>query len=306
MRLAGKTTVITGASSGIGRCLAVAVSRRRGAPVLLARRGSLLAEVARDLATRFPAAPRALVAPCDVCDRASVREALDRARARRGPIDVLINNAAISLYGLAERTEPADLQSVLQVNLLGPLHGMLEVIPEMRDRGRGVIVNVISAAALRGVPYLAAYGAAKAALAAFGQSLRAELADTGVRVLNVYPGYTRTPLFGRERLVGGARRPDGRYAAPEDVARAIVRAIEARRTELVLSREGKALGAAARLAPRLLDRVLARVARRLRIQDADRRPVHGVARPRANTEAPPPPGGSPARGRLVEQTTRVG
>ncbi len=267
MKLEGRTTVITGASSGIGRCLAYEVSARRGAPVLVGRHPAALRTLAEELRLRFPDAPRPRIAPCDLSDRDGLRGALGRARSAAAPIDVLINNAGISLYGSLRRTEPEDLRALLEVNLFGPLHAILEVLPEMTARGDGLIVNVASAAGLRGVPYLAAYGASKAALAAIGQSLRAELTESGVRVLNVYPGYTRTPLFAREKRVGGARRPNGRYAAPERVARAIARAIEADARELVLTPDGKVVAALARLAPGLLDRAYARLAKRLRAPD---------------------------------------
>jgi len=278
MQVAGRTVVITGASSGIGRCLAAEVAARGGTAALVSRREPALRELAEELSRRYPEAPPAVVASADVSDRASVIDALRRVRRARGDIDVLINNAGISIYGPAERTEPEHLRTLLDVNLFGPLHATLAVLPEMRRHDDGVIVNVASVAALRGVPFLGAYGASKAAVAAFGQSLRAELAGTGIRVLNVYPGYTRTPLFEHERRLGGARRPSGPYAEPEEVARAVIRALEGRRTELVLSREGRAMWALARVAPRLLDRALAAVARTLRTgESVPPEPKEGVA-----------------------------
>ncbi len=265
MRLEGKRTVITGASSGIGRSLALRVAENEGVPVLLARRPNELARVADEIRRRFPRGPEPLVAVCDIRDRVGVSRVLHSVYDRLGGIDILVNNAGISLYGLTSRTRPEDFGELLDVNLLGPLHATLEVLPWMLARGDGLIVNVASAAALYGVPYLGAYGASKAALATFGQSLRAELRGTGVRVMNVYPGYTRTEIFAREKRLGGARRPTGNYAPPERVASSIVRAMASGRVEVTLSLEGRGLACMSRFAPRLLDLILGRLASRLRV-----------------------------------------
>jgi len=261
MRIEGKRVLITGASSGIGAALAAAMARRGGRLVLAARCVERLRAVAAGLEPTPP------VVPCDVADPASVRDLVAAARTHLGGIDVLVNNAGRCVYGELERTPLEDAHALLAVNFFGPLHAMLEVIPEMRRRREGLIVNVASVAALHGAPYLAAYAASKAALAAVGQSLRAELAAAGVGILTVYPGYTRTPLFARERRVGGARRPRRGYAPADGVARAIVRAIERDRRELVLSLEGKALAALRGIVPRLIDAVMMRIAAALRVDD---------------------------------------
>ncbi|MGH7676691.1 MAG: SDR family NAD(P)-dependent oxidoreductase, partial [Gemmatimonadales bacterium] len=237
------------------------VARRGGQLVLAARSVERLRAAAAGLE------PSPIIVPCDVADPAAVRGLVAAARRQLGGIDVLINNAGRSVYGELERTPLREVHDLLAVNFLGPLHLMLEVLPEMRRRREGLIVNVASVAALHGVPYLAAYAASKAALAVAGQSLRAELATVGVGVLTVYPGYTRTPLFACETRVGGARRPRRGYAAADRVAAAIVRAIERDRRELVLSLEGQLLAALRRLAPRVIDAGMTRIAAALRVPD---------------------------------------
>jgi short-subunit dehydrogenase len=264
MRIAGKRTVITGASSGIGRWLSAAFAEKNGALVLAARRPEPLERVAERLSASFPDAPVPQPFPCDITDRSAVRQLIQFAREHMGGVDILINNAGASLYGVTSRTTPDDFRALLDLNLFGPLYATLEVIPDMERRGRGMIVNVGSVAGLYGVPYLAAYGASKAAVAVVGESLRAELATTGIQVLNVYPGYTRTEIFARERRVGGARRPRGRYAPADRVALAIVRAIEAEKPELVLSPGGKVIARLRAVAPWAVDRAMRRVACRLR------------------------------------------
>lgn len=262
MRLVERNVVITGASSGIGEALAREVARQGGRLVLAARRVDRLEAIANKLEE---AGAVAHAVECDVTSQQDVRTLMNRAREQLGSIDVLINNAGISVYGATERTAPADFARLLAVNLMGPWYGMLEVVPAMRRQGGGVVVNVASVAALHGPPYLGAYAATKAGLAALTQSLRAELASDHIRLMLVYPGYTETEIFQRERQLGGARRPIQPYAKPERVARAIVRGIEGGRHELVLSPEGRALAFLKRFVPAAADLVMRRVATALRL-----------------------------------------
>lgn len=265
MQLAGKRVVITGASSGIGLALARLVAAKGGALLLASRRLERLEQLAEEIAKQYPETLRPRCMRCDVASRNGVRRLIDTAVRELGGIDVFINNAGISVYGDAQRTPIECFREVMDVNYFGPLYGMLDAIPEMRKNGSGLIVNIVSVAAIHGVPYLAAYGASKAALAAVGQSIRAELADSGIKVLNVYPSYTRTNIFAVERKVGGARRPNGRYASANGVASAVVRAIETERQELVLSPEGKALSALRGLLPVVIQKAMERVANGLRV-----------------------------------------
>lgn len=267
MRLEGKRVLLTGASSGIGAALAEALGARGTRLVLTAREKSRLQETAAVVALRHPALAPPIVAPCDVTDREAVRALCGTAVERLGGLDVLINNAGISVYGLAEYGSAADFERVMAVNFYGPLYATLATVPLMRRQGGGLIVNVASVAALHGVPYLAAYSASKAALAALTQSLRAELHESGIRLLTVYAGYTRTPLFDREKRLGGARRPRTGYAAPEDVAWAIARAIERDVDELVLSPSGRALSLLRGLVPGLVQWAMRVVAVQLRVKE---------------------------------------
>lgn len=264
MQLDRKRVIITGASSGIGEALAQTLAAKGSHLLLAARRLHHLANLATIIGHRYP---RPRVARCDVTDRESVCRLCATAVEQLGGIDVLINNAGISVYGETERATVADFETVMAVNFFGPLHATLEVLPLMRRQGGGLIVNIASVAAMHGVPYLAAYSASKAALAALGESLRAELYGSGVRVLTVYPGYTRTPLFDREKQLGGARRPATGYASPQDVARAIARAMERDREQLVLSSSGRALSLLRGVVPRVVEQVMRRIAAHLRVKE---------------------------------------
>jgi short-subunit dehydrogenase len=262
--LKGKRALVTGASSGIGKELALEFARTGAAVALASRRLDRLEETAGEIRRACPLAPAPLVIGCDVTDREEVARLVETCRERLGGIDILVNNAGAGVYGETARTSVEDIRAIMEVNFYGALNCLFEVLPAMKEARDGLIVNIATAAALHGVPYLAAYGASKAALAAFSQSLRAEISGSGVAVMVVYPGYTETEFFAREKRVGGARRPHPPYAPARRVARLIVRAIERKKAECVLSREGRAIALARKYSPRLAEWAMVRVAARLR------------------------------------------
>ena len=270
MRIDGTRVIVTGASSGIGRALAIALAESGAVLTLAARRGDRLEEVVREIAERAPSSPPAVAVPCDVSNAADVAVLVGGTVERLGGVDVLVNNAGISVFGEEARTSVDDYRDLMSVNFFGALHLLREVLPFMRRQGSGLIVNVASVAALYGVPYLAAYCASKAALVALSQSLRAELSGSGVRVMIVYPGYTETEIFEREKRVGGARRPPGRYASAADVAEAIIRAIEADARDLYMTARGRALSVLRGLAPPIVERAMRNIARELADPEAPR------------------------------------
>jgi short-subunit dehydrogenase len=264
VRIDGKHVIVTGASSGIGRALAFSLAKRGARVTLAARRTERLEAAAREIVERFPAAPAPTVVRCDVSDPSDASRLIGGAVEQFGGVDVLVNNAGISVFGEAARTSLQDYRDVMAVNFLGALHCMREALPFMLRRESGLIVNVATVAALHGVPYLAAYGASKAALVSLSQSLRAELDGTGVGVMIVYPGYTDTEIFGVEKKVGGARRPPGAYASADGVAEAIARGIEAGRRDVFLTVRGRLLSVLTGAAPFVVERAMRRIASELR------------------------------------------
>jgi NAD(P)-dependent dehydrogenase (short-subunit alcohol dehydrogenase family) len=266
VKLGGSRVLITGGGTGIGRALADSFARRGARLAVVGRRPDPLRRAAEELAASFPDIPRTLTQTVDVVEPTQVRTAVERCVAAYGGIDILVNNAGICVYGAVERTGPADFRTMLETNLLGALNCTMAVLPMMKRQGSGLFVNIASVAALHGIPYLSAYSASKAALVSLSQSLRAELHQTGISVMLVYPGYTESDIFRSERHVGGAHRPTGPYAPAATVAETIIRAIEAERRDLVLTREGRALRLARDLAPGLVEKATARVAARLRDQ----------------------------------------
>jgi short-subunit dehydrogenase len=267
MKLDGKRVLVTGASSGIGLELARVLAARGAVLAISSRSAERLEQISEELASAVPGIRKPLPVACDIADGESVRHLIGACVESLGTVDVLINNAGICVYGSVERTPVTDFRALLDVNFLGPVQAMLEILPFMKRQGHGLIVNISSVAAIHGVPYLGAYSASKAALVALSQSMRAELAGSDVRVMLVYPDYTESAIFENETKVGGARRPEGPYAPASDVAEAIVRAIEAEKRDLILGTRGKALAFFDGTAPRLVENAMRKIAAELREEE---------------------------------------
>ncbi len=271
MRVSGKRVVVTGASSGIGRALAVSLAKRGAVLTLAARRLDRLEALSRELASRFPKITPPAAVPCDVTKADDVSVLIGGTVERLGSVDILINNAGVSVYGETRLTQPGDLRAVMDVNFHGAMRCTHEVLPFMRRQDSGLVVNIASVAGLHGIPYMGAYSASKAALIAASQSLRAELSESGVRIMIVYPGYTDSEIFERETLVGGAQRPSAPRAPADEVGEAIARAIEAGSRDLIMTTRGKILSILRGATPALVERAMRKIARELRDPDAPRR-----------------------------------
>lgn len=186
-----KVVMVTGASSGIGKGLALEVASRGAHLGLLARRENLLTEIVGEARARNV---EAISATADVRDAQAVRTAADRFRKELGPIDILIANAGIGTADHALKLAPERVAEVIGTNVLGAVNSVAAVVPEMVARGRGRLVAISSLAAYRGLPKSAAYCASKAALTAFFESIRIDLRGTGVGVTIIYPGFIKTAI----------------------------------------------------------------------------------------------------------------
>lgn len=222
------TVLITGCSSGFG----LETARH-----FLERDWNVVATMRNPRADLLPDSPRLRILALDVADEASIGRAVDAA----GPVDVLVNNAGIGLLGVFETTPPATLRALFDTNVLGAMAMAQAVLPQFRERGSGVIVNVSSSTTLLPLPLLAAYTASKAAMNAWTESLALELQAIGARAHLVLPGRSPETPFARNaqpRMQAGvpqayaglvervfaARGGDGPVTHAADVAQAVWRA----------------------------------------------------------------------------------
>jgi short-subunit dehydrogenase len=187
-----KTVLLTGASSGIGEALAIAMARKGAFLGLIARRKELLQKLAAECER---VGGRARVFACDVADEDAVLEAADEFFAEFNRIDVLIANAGIGGNDADTRAlKPVAVKKVIDINLMGAVNSVHAVLPRMLERGQGQIVAISSLAGFRGLPKSAAYSASKAGMTAFFESVRLDVKHSGVTVTIIQPGFIRTPL----------------------------------------------------------------------------------------------------------------
>lgn len=202
---------LSGASSGLGEALARELASRGASVALFARREESLRALAADL-ERLQPGGRFLVQPGDVRERARVGDAVREAEAQLGGIDLLLLNAGIGDSLFPSRFDAELVERITQVNFFGPVYGIEAALPGMLARGSGTIAGVSSIGAVRGFPTAAPYCASKAALTSFLESLRLDLAGTGVRVVTVSPGFIKTPLTDRNRFPMPFLQPADRAA----------------------------------------------------------------------------------------------
>jgi uncharacterized protein len=198
----GGTIVVTGASGGIGRELAVQLAARAAILVLIARRAEVLEELRQELTSLYSGL-RVVVITTDLSDEAEVERALAELHAQVGEVDVLVNNAGIGDSGLFDRAKWVRTRQLLATNVLAPVRLSLALVPAMVARGRGGVLNVGSGAGLTIMPAAAAYTASKHFIDGFSEALRADLAGTGVVVTQVCPGPVDSGFDQAAGSVGG-------------------------------------------------------------------------------------------------------
>src|SRR2546423_1174207 len=200
MDWSNKVVLITGASSGIGRGLALELARRGAKLGLVARRRELLEEIASEINAQIKDEQSAnesndvLLLPADVQDPQLMRKAAQRLVSEFGRIDLLIANAGIGVTNPGAELDAAKLSSVINVNVIGAANSVAAVLPEMVSRRSGQLAVISSLAAYRGLPKSAAYCASKAAVSSMFESFRLDLAPLGIDVTIIHPGFIKTPL----------------------------------------------------------------------------------------------------------------
>lgn len=250
-RISGCRALITGASSGVGRALAVRLAERGVDSVLLARRQEGIDQTA-DLVRQ--AGQKAHVVVGDVTLAADRTRAIATARDELGGLDLLINNAGIGAHGRFHEASPDRLRSLFEVNLFAAAELTRESLPLLRESRAACVANVGSVLAWRGAPHKSEYSATKFALRGWSEAIRPELAPLGVHVLHASPSTIATGF--REHLVerlATAPQEARHGVTAEQVARRIVHGIERRRNEVAIAWEDWAIVRATRFVPGVLD-----------------------------------------------------
>lgn len=252
MELAGKVVLITGASQGIGAACAAE----------FARAGARLSLSARSEEGLRKAAPGALITPGDITSPEIRSLLVDRTLERYGAIDILINNAGIGGYRPAWEMPLQDARALLELNFFAALGLIQLVVPHMRARRTGMIVNVGSIAGKLTLPWMTLYSASKSALGTVTEGLRMELLRDGIRAMLVCPGYVKTG-FQQNAIVGQPPetvvRERRRAITPEQCAYAIRRGVEKNARTVMAPRAGWLLVAAMRILPAIVEQRMAQM-----------------------------------------------
>ena len=255
--LLGKSVVITGAASGIGEALANAMATR-GARLLLA-------DIDATGLQRVVASIQAGGTEChglvtDTGSEAAIHLLAQDAQTLLGGADVVINNAGVGLIAPVDRLRTSDAQWLMNINFWGVVHGCQAFLPQLRKRPDTVLVNVSSIFAMVSVPTQSIYNASKAAVRGFSDALREELLGTGVDVLCVHPGGIKTNIANKARIIDVSMVADSDQemrdnftkvarTTPQEAAAVIVRAIESRKTRVLIGADAKFMDWMFRLFP---------------------------------------------------------
>ena len=261
-----KVVLITGGSRGLGLVLARELASRGAKIAICARDRDELQRAKEDLESR---GAEVFDAICDVREQDNVENMIADVRSRFGRIDVLVNDAGVIQVGPIATQTQTDFEEAMQVHFWGPYYAIRSVLPEMRRRGEGRIVNISSIGGKIAVPHLAAYCASKFALAGLSSALRTELASDGIMVTTVYPGLMRTGSHINAYFKGQNKKEFALFSisnglpitsvSAESAARQIANATASGRAELVISPQAKAAVKVNALFPEMTSAILSAI-----------------------------------------------
>lgn len=209
----GKVAIVTGASSGIGKTIAIALAKANFSVGLVARRNDKLTEIEKQINETTDG--RALAIQTDVSERKEVESMVRQVEETFGPIDVYVNNAGVMLDAKITNKQVHNWEKMIDVNIKGVLYGLHEVIESMVERQTGHIFNIASVSGFEVTKNSTVYSATKFAVRAISIGLEKELARTGVRVTNISPGMVDTDLVTRGNV-------DRKILSPKDIAEAVL------------------------------------------------------------------------------------
>lgn len=217
IQLTGKTAIVTGASSGIGKAIANALAKERMNVVLVARREEKIKAIAQSINEKVKD-KRALAIVADVKDFSQVEHVYNEAIKQFKSVDVYVNNAGAMLSGAVTDGQRTDWEQMIDVNIKGVLYGIHSVLPHMLKRSTGHIINISSVSGFEVTKRSTVYSATKAAVRIISQGLEKELARTGVRLTNISPGMVDTDLTERIKV-------DRQILKAQDIAKSVIYAL---------------------------------------------------------------------------------
>jgi short-subunit dehydrogenase len=258
MKLNNKTIIITGASSGIGKSLAIECAKRGANVVLAARQYVTLCEIGQDLEKQYNI--KALAVQCDVAVGEDCAHLIKQTLTTFGKIDVLINNAGLSMRALFQDVDLKVLKNLMDVNFWGTVYCTKYALPEIL-KTKGSIVGVSSIAGYKGLPGRTGYSASKFAMNGFLDSLRVENLKTGVHVLTACPGFTASNIRNTALAKDGSQQgessmDENKMMTSGEVATIILDGVENRARTLIMTGQGKLTVTLSKFLPAFLDKMV--------------------------------------------------
>ena len=255
-----KVIIITGASSGIGKAFAYVFSDKGARVVLAARNKEKLEEIEQDLKAKNR---EILTVKTDVSVEADCKNLIEKTVRQFGRIDVLINNAGLSMRGLFEDLHPEVLEKVMNVNFWGTVYCTKYALAHL-FKTQGSVVGISSIAGFHGLPGRTGYSSSKFAMQGFLESLRVETLRKGLHVMIAAPGFTSTDVrksaLGPDgKAQGKSPRDESKMMSPERVAEIVARGIKKRNRTIIMTKEGKLTVLLKKIAPKLLDQITYKV-----------------------------------------------
>lgn len=252
-----KVVIITGATSGIGKALAYEYANHGANLVLGARNYNKLAEISKDLTGK---GIKVLFCQTDVSNESDCKNLILTATENFNRIDILINNAGISMRALFENVDLSVIHRLMEVNFWGTVYCTKFALPSLLD-SKGSVIGISSIAGIKGLPARTGYSASKFAMNGFLESLRTENLKKGLHVLVAHPGFTssnirNTSLTSDGSQQGDTPRDEDKMMSAEEVARHIYNAVNKRKNRIVLTTEGKLVLLLSKFFPRMLEKMV--------------------------------------------------
>lgn len=253
-----KTVIITGASSGIGKALAYRFAQGGANLVLAARQYALTCEIAQDIETTYGV--KAIAVATDVSNEEYCKHLISEALRVFGRIDVLVNNAGISMRALVQDVKVEVMKEVMDVNFWGTVYCTKYALPEI-IKSKGSIIGISSIAGYKGLPGRSGYSASKFAMQGFLESVRIENIKKGIHVMIACPGFTASNIRNTARskdgsIQGESPMDESKMMSAEEVANHIFKALSRKKNQLILTFQGKAIVWTGKIFSRLLDKVI--------------------------------------------------